>query len=104
MMDPVNYQEIATIHENFKDLNGHLAIASKPRPRKHCGVCGEQLPADMSKLEKHCKRHHSFDDGKRVLNEGFLKFGYLPTACKFENFFEYLEHGSIFLKIKSGYN
>ena len=75
----------------------------EPRPLKHWGFCGEQVPADKSKLDKHCKRHHTFDDGKIIRNEGFLKYGHLPIASKFDNFFEYLEHGSIMLKLKPDY-
>ena len=66
--------------ENFKEVNGDLAIEGKNRYDKFCKICCERLEGTGYKLKRHCGRYH---DG---VDHGFLKHDdSQPTDCNWEN-------------------
>ena len=80
---------MANIHDQFKQLKGHLAIDGKGKPDKFCSICGHRLPSSKTLLERHFSGQHPGQVAE------FLRYDLKPKECKYTNFDAYLEDPSV---------
>ena len=61
------------------------------------------MQGDAEKLARHCARQHVNEFDEMVENEGFLRWGRLPSYSKYVNFREYMADKNIGLIVVPGY-